>query len=242
MIDIVDIRGRLARHASKRYSARALPPFYLVVHHGATAAEPGSATLEAYARYHVGKGWPGIGYHCGVSPDGLAYRLNDDSAMSYHVGTKDSSFRRVWPSHPFRAKGWPRPTNHNSLGVVLAGNFEHHAPPAAQWAAAVRLFQHLADHYPRAIIIGHREVPAAFKTCPGTAFDLDRFIREVRNADVPNLAKAADLREWYDGHAHEPLGELYDALARCPDEGLRQVVTAHVNAANTELVAAGVKE
>lgn len=131
----------------------------ITVHHSATAL---NHTPLNFARYHTGsaskrlpanrrgKGWPAIGYHFVITPDGTVNQCLPMAAWSNHNGYN----------------------NGHALGVCLVGNFEEHDPTAWQMAALDELIDYLKIKLPRIKnLMGHREYPVRqneFRTlCPG---------------------------------------------------------------------------
>lgn len=87
-------------------------------------------------------------YHWLIRPDGRAERLLEDAYIGWHAGHWD--------------------TNTRSSGIALSGNYEEAIPPIAQIEAAAKVIR---ENYPRASILGHREVSQeASLTCPGAYF------------------------------------------------------------------------
>lgn len=132
----------------KAYKQRSLAQIdTIVVHHSAT--KQGDA--RAFAQYHVGKGWPGIGYHFVLNKSGRAFKCNTAATISYH------------------ASGY----NSRSLGICLVGDFDSEHPTPAQMDALIELCQELIRAYGIKRVVGHREVPDAHKSCPGANIDLE---------------------------------------------------------------------
>jgi N-acetyl-anhydromuramyl-L-alanine amidase AmpD len=71
--------------------------------------------------------------------------------------------------------------NSHSIGVCFVGNFDLYEPPREQWILGVRLVRSLCRicKIQPERIHGHREF-APYKSCPGTQFDIEEFIRHVR--------------------------------------------------------------
>ena len=144
MIDapqVVYVADDLPRHSTGRYPHRQQIA-RLVIHHSAAPARVGA---RAIAAYHVRHGWPGIGYHYVILPDGTIQQTNALYLASWHAA-----------GH-----------NRASVGVCLLGNFMRCEPPAAQLEAAARLCAWLADVHglePSAVA-GHREINKT--ACPG---------------------------------------------------------------------------
>lgn len=97
------IVDQLSKHKTKRYGKRRIDQIKrIVVHHFA-----GNITIDEAAKYHVSKGWPGIGYWAVIDLDGTAYITNDIDTVSYNV-----------------ANG-----NTPTVGIALRGNWEECIPP-----------------------------------------------------------------------------------------------------------------
>lgn len=144
---IVDIQAELATHASLRYSRRPLAQLrYLVLHHSGADARIDSFAI---AREHVGvNGWPGIGYHFLIHPDGLIEQGQDLAVSSHHA----AQFNPV------------------AVGIALLGDLRGQQPPAEQLEACAGLLAWLCDDLglPRQAIRGHGELLAT--DCPGGTF------------------------------------------------------------------------
>jgi hypothetical protein len=144
--DIHDVVDQLPKHANLRYAARRLGQItHLCIHHSATA---GSIPLENVAKFHVeDRGWPGIGYHFYVKPDGAIYQTNRLETVSYHVSNN----------------------NDYSVGVCVSGDFTYAPPPDKQIDVAARLVAWLMQELsvPEQNILGHKEFPDSDTSCPG---------------------------------------------------------------------------
>lgn len=143
MHDVVD---QLVKHAEKTYATRDRAAItHLCVHHSAAAA---TVPVEHVAQYHVEQqGWPGIGYHYYVKPDGVIYLTQRLETVSWHV------------SH----------NNDYSVGVCVSGDFTYNPPPEGQIATAAALIAWLMQTLtiPLAHIMGHKEFPQNDTSCPG---------------------------------------------------------------------------
>jgi N-acetylmuramoyl-L-alanine amidase len=140
-------------HGKEKYDTRSQSAItHIVVHHSAT----NTGSPMAFAQYHVGLGWPGIGYHYVVTQDGTVYKTQNLTTVSYHAGK----------------------ANRYSVGICLIGNYDKQVPPAKQIESLLALIGELRAvlKVPVKRVIGHREVPAQ-KSCPGLAVDMDE-IRE----------------------------------------------------------------
>ena len=159
---MIDLADRLMHHSKKRYKERKAENItQIVLHHSATKPNTldGMRDVYAFAEYHVRElGWPGIGYHYVVAPDGTIYKTQANTTVSYH------------------ASG----ANAYSLGVCMIGFFDKGDVPKEQREAALKLIRELMGAYniPADKVIGHREVPAP-KSCPGTRVNMDTFRKEL---------------------------------------------------------------
>ncbi len=174
---LVDLSARLPRHPRLRYPTRTLADIrYLVIHHTGAGPELGP---EAIAAEHVeSNGWPGIGYHFVVSLDGVVFRTQDLTVVSYHT----------------------RQFNPAAVGIALVGDLASASPIPAQLAATAGLVARLlADlGLPPDALRGHREIVPT--TCPGDWFlsgwkvDLERAVAaQLVRAGLPE-AVAGDER------------------------------------------------
>ncbi|MHA2066121.1 MAG: peptidoglycan recognition protein family protein [Candidatus Thorarchaeota archaeon] len=133
------------------------------MHHSLTkdGEEPNWGAIR---RYHtVDKGWRDIGYHYGIEmvrlyPEILLGRL------PYQVGahTKQQGMNKM------------------SLGVCVVGNFDIHPPRQEVWLKALALVRYLlyAHNLVVTAVHAHRDY-APYKTCPGLAFNMDKFRSEL---------------------------------------------------------------
>jgi N-acetylmuramoyl-L-alanine amidase len=147
---IIDIRDKLAHSRSRKYATRPLNAIeQLVVHHSGTRG----GTPKDFAWYHVHtRGWPGIGYHYVISPDGIVFKTNALSSISYH------------------AKG----ANLAGVGVCLVGDFNQSKPSDAQMESLTDLLRLLLHYYPGARVLLHNEVRGSRTSCPGMKFPAER--------------------------------------------------------------------
>jgi len=77
---------KLPRHSWKRYSKRDLKKIKrIVIHHFA-----GNISIHEAAKYHVSKGWPGLGYHYVIDYDGSINICNYIDTISYNVGNNNT--------------------------------------------------------------------------------------------------------------------------------------------------------
>ncbi|WP_339294330.1 peptidoglycan recognition family protein [Paenibacillus sp. FSL W7-1279] len=141
---LVDLRGKLPIHKTKRYKTRRLTDIRsIAIHHSLTL----TGSPEAFANYHVStNGWPGIAYAFVVQRDGTVYKCWDPEIVTYHVGN----------------------SNKHSLGICLVGDFRSQQPTAQQYQATIELVRQLRKVIPTAQQVkGHSEYPGySWKACP----------------------------------------------------------------------------
>lgn len=141
---LVNLVGKLPAHPELRYPARPLEDIYhLVIHHTAAGPDVGPKDI---ALFHVHRlGWPGIGYHFVIAPDGQVFQTNGLMSASFHA----------------------RQFNRSAVGIALAGDFEHSVPASVQIEACARLCAWLLEglNLPVEALEGHRELVTT--TCPG---------------------------------------------------------------------------
>lgn len=202
---IVDLRDDLARGDARhqptqrgRYDIHGV-----VVHHTAGVGPP-----EAVAQYHVNTlGWPSIGYHFWVDPDGTVFQLNRVTEIANSQGGRAS--RSPVP--------WTRP-NKNFLAVVFRGDFTNRdVTPAAKvafhwlWAALQGSLGIAPD-----MLFSHREFKATL--CPGRAgavvADLRTRVPAVRDRIPASVEDAqGDLVALgYDLGPYGPAGDGVDGV------------------------------
>jgi N-acetyl-anhydromuramyl-L-alanine amidase AmpD len=143
---ITDVSDKLAKHATLKYGARSLSQItHIAIHHSAAPPEVGP---ERIASYHVGKDWPGMGYHFYVQPDGAIFQTNRLETISYQVFNQ----------------------NDYSLGICTAGNFMGGLVPTPKQVESVG---HLIAWLTQKLNIrlenvkGHKEFPENQTACPG---------------------------------------------------------------------------
>ncbi len=137
----------------------------ITVHHSAT---PLNHTPLSFARYHIasssrkllvakrGKGWPAIGYHFVITPDGMVNQCLMLNAWSNHNGYN----------------------NGHAIGICLVGNFEKLPPTPAQMEALSGMIEWLKKALPSIKnLMGHREYPVrqneSRTLCPGKYLSIE---------------------------------------------------------------------
>lgn len=120
----------------------------IVIHHAASAGDVSAATIH---RWHLDRGWVGIGYHYVIRFDGTTERGRPENVVGAHAGAG---------------------ANGDSIGICLAGHLTKHDPTEAQVVALVELIKDIYGRYGELAIIGHEEVMAT--DCPGQKFPWSR--------------------------------------------------------------------
>jgi len=181
--DIVNLVNQLPKHPTSRYEARSLAQItHIAIHHSAV---PASVTPQRIAHHHVfseTQQWPGMGYHYFISANGTIDQTQALELASNHV----------YGHH------------HNTVGVCLAGNFDHVIPTPAQLAASGRLIAWLMQelNIPLQNVWGHKAFPRATTSCPGKQWDggrrwQDLLLQEIRTVLAPADDPSAKLLDHY---------------------------------------------
>lgn len=158
----VDFRNKVKRHPTRRFPVLSLKgKTTIAIHHSLTRRGLGGSNAEGYARYHVDThGWPSIGYHYVIEPEGTIKWCNDIELRTYHVG------------------------NHNNyaVGICLTGDFRYEEPTEAQKESLRNLVNALQKKYPHLKYIkGHNEFSGyEWKQCP--VFDYKAVLAEKGTA------------------------------------------------------------
>ena len=160
---ITDVVDKLPKHPTLKYNARPLSQItHIAIHH---SAAPGNVGPERIASYHVGKDWPGMGYHFYVQPDGTIFQTSRLETVTYHV------FKQ----------------NDYSLGICTTGNFMGGLIPTPKQIEAVG---HLVAWLTQKLNVklenvkGHKEFPENQTACPGTDWLAGKKWKEMLMAQV----------------------------------------------------------
>ena len=138
-----------------------MKPTKIVLHHSLTN-DGQTVSWGAIRKFHiVDLNWIDIGYHFGVEQVGNDYEIFVGRMMN-KIGA--------------HCKG----KNDSSLGVCFVGNFDLEPPPQLQFELGLGLVKTLCDVFQ---IDKHHVYPhhrfAPWKTCPGTQFGVDRFLKHL---------------------------------------------------------------
>ena len=114
----------------------------IVLHH----SESTGTSVEEINRWHLERGWTGIGYHFYIRKDGRIYRGRPECAVGAH------------------AQGH----NSRSVGICVEGAYMTETMPKAQFDALVGLVREEMAKYPGAKLLRHKDVNST--DCPGVNF------------------------------------------------------------------------
>jgi hypothetical protein len=142
---IEEIMDTLPQHPTHRYTRRTREAIRsLVIHHSVV---PPSVDVRQIAQFHVEqRGWPGIGYHFFITPEGHIQQTQPLEVISYHSGEVG---------------------NQEGVGICLSGNFNEQPPPEPQLNATAQLLAWLLStlHLPLEAVRGHCDYRNT--QCPG---------------------------------------------------------------------------
>lgn len=146
---------------------------FIVVHCSATDDGMDIGATEI-GIWHRRQGWTGIGYHFVIRRDGKIEKGRDLMAVGAHAG-----------GHQKTTAGEHADLyNEISVGVCMVGGVEADDAMKArdnftpeQWAALKALTEVLLTMWPRAKVIGHREIAVIPKACP--SFDVQAWKKRV---------------------------------------------------------------
>lgn len=138
---------------------------HLVVHYSATF-EDQNLTVKDIDKMHKARGWKGVGYHYVIRRDGVVEKGRPDNVVGAHVAGQNSG----------------------KIGICCIGGCNRATGPdkgvdnrtPAQIKAQIALIKTLLARYPKAKVVGHRDL--APTQCPG--FDVIPWWKSV-NSRVP---------------------------------------------------------
>ncbi len=143
----------------------------LIVLHHAAAKTLSPAALHTM---HKSRGWAGVGYHFYIRKSGAIYRGRPIDKIGAH------------------ALGY----NATSIGVCAEGNYDvERAMPLAQEQALEWLVDRLEKRYPKAKVVGHRDLmPTA---CPGRYYPFARIKSGLTTGKVVKLKIPIRKPAWW---------------------------------------------
>lgn len=121
---------------------------YIIVHCSATKSSKDFHAKDI-KQWHIQRGFDTIGYHYVIDLNGTVEKGRDISVPGAHC------------------KGY----NSCSIGICYIGGLDEAGSPAdtrteAQKQSLLRLLKELRAKYPKAKIVGHRDMPNVHKACP----------------------------------------------------------------------------
>lgn len=159
---IEELMGTLPQHPTRRYATRTREAIKsLIIHHSGV---PPSVDARQIAQYHVEhRGWPGIGYHFFITPEGHIQQTQPLEVISYHSGELG---------------------NREGVGICLSGNFSEQPPPEPQLQATAQLLAWLLStlRLPLEAVRGHCDYRNT--ECPGKTWTTmwhDRLLRATQH-------------------------------------------------------------
>lgn len=155
----------------------------IIIHHAAAASAP----VETIHKWHLGRGWAGIGYNFYVRKDGSIYQ------------------GRGWEYVGAHCAGY----NSTSVGICFEGNYETDSDmPTAQYNAGVSLIAEALARYSGVTeICGHKTHGCT--ACPGRNFPLGAMVSAAKgqHSDVTVDSGAQGAISY-----NEAVKELQEAL------------------------------
>ena len=137
-----------------------MKPTHIIMHHSATR-DGQTFSWGAIRRHHTAVlGWRDIGYHFRIELVGEYYEVIL-GRLPNEIG----------------AHCVAEAMNRRALGICCVGNFDEATPSDRQWQMALNFVRHLMDFHriPPGHVLGHGEVAADGRTCPGKWWDMDLF-------------------------------------------------------------------
>ena len=141
----------------------------IILHH----AEAKSASVEEVNRWHLERGWTGIGYHFYIRKDGKVYRGRPEWAVGAH------------------AQGH----NSRAIGICVEGSYMTETMPQAQFDALVALVREEMAKYPGAKVLRHRDVNST--DCPGTNYPWEALLAALSSEKKEEQTLAYDQFKTY---------------------------------------------
>jgi len=131
-------------------------PVELIVIHCSASPNGRWTTAADIDAWHAARGFS-------RAPEWRARQNPDLAAIGYHFVLYTSGAIATG-RHLAETGAHAHGHNRDSVGVCLVGTDRF---TAAQWSAAAALVARLVEEFPQARVLGHRDLPAVKKTCPG---------------------------------------------------------------------------
>jgi hypothetical protein len=145
---IQNITNLLKKHPTLRFPGRSRDQIKrVIIHHTGIPAQVGADRIAVY-RVET-QGWPGIGYHFFITPEGAIQQTNDLTTVTPHAGQY----------------------NEEAIAVCFAGDFNNTVPTPAQLAAGAQVVSWLLQQLNLSLeaVAGYKELAA--DPSPGAQWD-----------------------------------------------------------------------
>lgn len=147
-------------HRFNRGHTRRSKTVSITIHHSDSHDVP-AAEIH---RWHLQRGWYGIGYHYVIRADGSIETGRPDWAIGAHAGAA---------------------ANSESIGICLTGRFAQHKPAEAQMKSLVWLIKHMEQTYGKLQVKGHKDYLST--SCPGILFPWDDLKKRLEAGEVEKV-------------------------------------------------------
>ena len=130
---------------------------FVVVHHSVT---PITYKWEQILSIHLHKGYQSIGYHYVI------------------CGANGEIFKCLPVGPPPVVGAHVKNENSYAVGICITGNYEEQFPKTLAISALCRLWRELRGAFPKAKLVGHREMKKSRTKCPGKY--LQRIVERIQ--------------------------------------------------------------
>jgi hypothetical protein len=141
-------------------------PSYIMVHHSLTK-DSGTVSWQPIRNWHMG-----------LHPDS-PYKMID-VGYQYGIELINDKYEILVGRMEGTIGAHTRGMNGTSIGICCIGNFDKNPPDKDQWSLLLKLCVNICLRYniPADKVKGHTEY-APYKSCPGNAFDMDKFRKDL---------------------------------------------------------------
>lgn len=141
---------------------------YIILHHA--AAE--SCTADDIHRWHLARGWAGMGYNYFVRKDGTIYTGREELQCGAHTEYYNTC----------------------GMGICCEGNYMDETMSAAQKTALIELIRDIRKRYGNLLIRGHGDLNVT--SCPGNNFPMAEIMEAVEGQAISNPAQIKNKIIW----------------------------------------------
>lgn len=117
---------------------------YIIYHHAAAS----TCSVQDVHKWHLARGWLGIGYNFFVRKDGTIYKGRGLKGIGAHCDGHNSE----------------------SVGICAEGDYSKEQMPEVQKQSLIALGRYVRSLYPQVKPVGHKELDST--ACPGTNYPL----------------------------------------------------------------------